>query len=127
MATIHIKAQLSYEELLNAIDQLNLPDLEKLVSQVISLQAKRKAKSFSKDETELLLKINQKIDPKIKERYDELITKRQEEILSSQEYDELLKLTNEVEKFNVKRVENLTRLAQLRNVTLDELMKNLGI
>jgi hypothetical protein len=127
MATIHIKAQLSYEDLLNAIDQLNLPDLEKLVSQVISLQAKRKAKSFSKDETELLLKINQKIDPKIKERYDELITKRQEEILSSQEYDELLKLTNEVEKFNVKRVENLTRLAQLRNVTLDELMKNLGI
>lgn len=127
MATLEVKTQLSYEELLNAIDQLNLRDLEKLTTQVISLQARRKARGFSQDETKLLLKINQKINPKIKNRYDELLAKRQEESLTSKEYDELLKLTNEVEKLEVKRVEYLSQLAQLQNKNITELMRELGI
>lgn len=48
MASVQVKAQLTYDELVKAVEQLNLHDLEKFVSQVISLQAKKKAKSFSK-------------------------------------------------------------------------------
>lgn len=127
MASVQVKAQLTYDELLKAVEQLNPPDLEKFVSQVISLQARKKAKSFSKDETKLLLKINQKLDPTLQKRYDELIAKRRAETLTSEEYNELLKLTDEIEKFDIKRVEYLAKLAQLRNTTLSKLMKELGI
>jgi len=127
MASVQVKAQLTYDELLRAVEQLNPPDLEKFVSQVISLRARKKAKGFSKSETELFLKINQKIDPKLQKRFDELTSKRRAETLTSGEYKELLKLTDEIEKFDVKRVEYLAELAQLRNTTLSELMKELGI
>jgi hypothetical protein len=43
MSVIRIEAELPFETLLKAVEQLSLPDLEKLMSQVMSSQAKRKA------------------------------------------------------------------------------------
>ena len=127
METIHVKAQLSYDELLKAVEQLKLPELERFVSRVISLCAKKKGESFSKNETELLLKINRQIDPIIQKRYDELISKRQRETLISEEYEELLKLTDQIEKLEAERVKYLSQLAQLRRTPVSKLMKELGI
>jgi len=127
MELVQVNAQLTYDELLKAVNRLNPPDLEKFLLQVTSLRARKKAKSFSKDESELLLKINQNIDSQLQERFDELTSKRRAEIITSEEYDELLKLTDEVEKFDVRRVEYLTQLAELRNTSLTELMDELGI
>jgi hypothetical protein len=47
--------------LLKAVNQLSLPDLEQFVSQVLVLQAQRRANSLPQSEAELLLKINQGI------------------------------------------------------------------
>jgi hypothetical protein len=52
MSTLQVKTELPFDELLNAVEQLNLPDLEQLMSQVITLQARRKAPSLSKNESE---------------------------------------------------------------------------
>jgi hypothetical protein len=127
MGTIHIKAELSYNELLSAVDQLNPNQLEKFVDQVIALRAKKKGKNLSKGETALLLKINQKIDPDIQKRYDALSAKRRKETLTAEEEKELLKLTDKIEKMETKRVEYLSQLAQFRNTSLIALMKNLDI
>ncbi|MEH2191804.1 MAG: hypothetical protein V7K98_03940 [Nostoc sp.] len=61
MSIVKLEVQLSSEELIKAVQQLNQVDLERFVYQVINLQAQRKASSLPQTEAELLLKINQGI------------------------------------------------------------------
>ncbi len=127
MPVIQVEAQVPTAELLKAVGQLSQPDLEQFVSQVIALRAKRNAPSLPRVESELLLKINEGVPPDIQKRYNELIAKRQAEILTPGEYEELLRLTQQVEKLEVRRVEYLAELARLRGTSLTALMENLGI
>jgi hypothetical protein len=82
---------------------------------------------LSPKESELLVKISQSLPADLQRRYDELIAKRRESALSEAEYDELLRLTEQVEAFDIKRVEYLAELARSRKTTLRVLMKDLGI
>ncbi len=127
MSTLQVKTELSFDELLNAVEQLNLPDLEQLMSQLITLQARRKSPNLSKNESELLLKINQGLPLNIQNRFDELVSKRQAEMLSPAEHQELLSLTDRIEKSDARRVEYMAKLAKLRGISLSALMKDLDI
>ena len=127
MSTVHVEAQLSSDELLKAIQQLSLPELEQFVSQVIALQAQRKAPSLPQVEAELLIKINQGVALEVQRRYDELIAKRRAETLTPDEHDELLCLTDQIEQLEAHRAEYLSELAHLRRTSLTELMQNLDI
>jgi hypothetical protein len=127
MSTVQVKTELPFDELLKAVEQLSLPDLEKLMSQVIALQAQRKAPSLSKDETELLLKINQGLPYDVQRRFDDLVAKRQDETLTPDEHQELLHLIDQIEKSDAKRVQYLAELARLRGISLTTLMDQLGI
>ena len=127
MTTFRIEAQVSSDELLRAVSQLNLPDLERFVTEVITLQAQRKAPSITQSEADLLLKINQGIPDTLRERYDDLIRRRKQEALTPAEQIEILRLGEQVEKLETQRIEYLAELARFRKVTLVGLMKNLGI
>ncbi len=127
MSTVHVNTELPFEELLKAVEQLDPADLAQLMSQVIALQARRKAPNLSKTETDLLLKINQDLPVTVQTRFDELVAKRQAETLTKEEYQTLLGLTEQVEQVNAKRVEHLAELAQLRGISLTALLKELGI
>jgi predicted peroxiredoxin len=56
-----------------------------------------------------------------------LIDKRQASLITPTELDELIQLTDQAEAFGVERLRCLVALAALRNTTLDELMRQLGI
>jgi hypothetical protein len=127
MTGVQTKAQLSTDDLLQAVKQLNSSELERFVWEIIAFQANRKAPGSSKDESELLLKINEGIPSDVQVRYDELIAKRKSETLTSEEYDELLQLTDQVEKLDAKRVEFLKELARIRCTSLTEIMEELHI
>ena len=127
MTTFRVEAQVSSDELLKAVGQLSLPDLERFVFDVITLQARRKAPSLSQTETEFLLKINQSMPPELRQRLGDLMAKRQAETLSPEEYKELLRLTGQVEKLEAQRIEYLAELARIRETNLSALMKALGI
>lgn len=127
MSTIQVQTELPFDELLKAVEQLSLPDLEQLMSQVIALQAQHKAPNLSKDETELLLKINQRLPFDFQKRFDELVTKRQTETLTPTEHQELLHLTDQIEKSDAERVKYMADLARLRGVSLTTLMEQLQI
>lgn len=127
MSVIQVEAQLSTDELLKAIGQLNQPELDGLVFQIIALRARRQAPGLPQDEARLLLKINQGLSPEVQKRYDELIAKRRAESLTTDEYDELLRLTNQIENLEARRMEYLAELARLRQTSLTKLMENLGI
>ncbi|MBU2609425.1 MAG: STAS/SEC14 domain-containing protein [Chloroflexi bacterium] len=127
MPVVQVEAQLPTDELLKAVGQLNQSDLEQFVSQIIALRAKRQAPGLPRAESELLLKINEGVPPDVQTRYNELIAIRQAEALTPEEYEELLRLTQRVEKLEVRRVEYLAELARLRGTSLTALMENLGI
>ncbi|MBI3922993.1 MAG: STAS/SEC14 domain-containing protein [Armatimonadetes bacterium] len=121
------EAQVSSDELLQAVRQLSLSELERFVSEVMTLQAQRKAPSLPQVEAELLLRINQGLPTEVRERYNRLIAKRRSETLTPEEHAELLRLGEQVETLEAQRVERLAELAQLRKTTLPALMQSLGI
>jgi len=127
MPVIQVEAQVPTDELLKAVGRLSQPDLEQFVFQVIALRAQRQAPGLPHAESELLLKINEGVPSDIQKRYNELIAKRQAEALTPDEYEELLQMTQQVEKLEVRRVEYLAELARLRGTSLTALMENLGI
>lgn len=127
MAVIQVEAQLSTEQLFKAVRQMPPKELEKLAVEVLALRARYKAPVLSEVESELLLKINRGVPYDLQGRFDELTEKRREETLTPDEYNELLRLTEQVEKLDVERVEYLCKLADLRQVSLSALMDDLGI
>lgn len=125
MPTIQIAA----DQLLEAARQLPPPEFNQLVDRLLAWrgQLMNAAPRLSAAETELLLKINQGFAPAPQQRYDELLEKRDARTLTPAEYQELLALTDQVEAFNVERVKALADLARLRQVSLPEVMRQLGL
>ena len=127
MPTVQVEAQLNTDELLGAVQQLSKSELDKFVSQVVNLRAKLQTPSLPKKEAVLLQKINQGIPLNLNDKYKKLIVKRQAENLTQEEYKELLLLSDKVEKIEAQCVENLAKLAKLRQVSISDLMNSLGI
>jgi len=127
MPTIQIKAQLSFDELLKTVEQFSSTELEQFVFRVFALHVQRKAPQLPNREFELLFKVNQKIPNNIQTNYDELIAKRQTETLTTEEYQQLLQLTEQIEQFEAIRIETMAELANLRQSSLTNLMKELNI
>jgi hypothetical protein len=127
MPTINIQAEVSTDVLLKAAEQLSEMELRQFTAQVLALNAKRTAPSVTQEEAELLLHINARLPEDVQRRYDELIAKRDAEALSDEKHEELLRLTQQVEAFDVARIEALSKLASRRGVTLSALMRQLEI
>ena len=127
MSTVQVRTELPFDELLKAVQQLGLPDLEQLMSQLLALQAQRRDSSLPEVETELLLKINQGLPRDVQERFDELVVKRRGEVLTHDEHEELLRLTDQIERADARRAKYMAELARLRGISLRALMEDLGI
>ena len=118
---------MSINVLLEAAAQLDAPELERFISELLALRAKRIAPSLSRDESTLLQQINKGLPPDVQQRYDVLIEKRQAETLTPDEHQELIIFNNQAEETDAERVKALAALAQLRNVSITDLMNELGI
>ena len=127
MPTVQITAQASTEELLRSVASLPAAELEQFVTRVLALRARLKAPTIPDQEANLLHKINIGLSAIQQQRFADLNLKRQEETLTDEEHQELLVLIEEMETKNVERIQNLSLLAQLRQVSLTTLMQNLGI
>ncbi|MCP5049493.1 MAG: STAS/SEC14 domain-containing protein [bacterium] len=127
MATVQTERQLSADDLIQAVKNLKTSELEGFVKQVLSVQAHRRAPALSKDESRLLLKINQGVPADAQKRFNALIASRQAEMLTPDEHDELIRLSDQMEALDVKRLQALQELAVIRNTSLTQLMKDLHI
>jgi hypothetical protein len=124
---LQVEAQLTLGQLLKAVEQMPQPELDQFVDQVVAFRAGQRAPQLSGSESELLAKINQGVPARIQSRYDSLIAKRRASTLSEAEHEELLRLTEQVEAWDTRRVEYLAELARLRKTTLRALLKDLEI
>ena len=78
-------------------------------------------------EAEILKKINAGISESEWTTYRKLNVLRREERLTESEYQTLITLGEKIEQANVERVTHLIALAQLRGVSIQKLMSDLGI
>lgn len=127
MSTIQVKAQMSGRDLLEAVEQLDLEEFQHFVAGVLTLRARRRAPQATAAEATLLMKINEGLPEGLRNRYRELIDKRRQENLTPEEHSELLRASAEVEQREAERTMALADLAQLRGVSLTDLMSSLGI
>jgi hypothetical protein len=129
MPTVEVvsKVNIELDEVLDSVAQLEIAELGQFAFQVNSVLARRKAPSLPEQEAELLQRINQGVAPTALQRYDELNAKRQDETLTPEEHQELLALITRIEEADAERLKHLVELAQLRGVSLDALMDQLGI
>ena len=125
MTTIQITSQVSTEQLLHGVANLPAADLEQFVAKVLAIRAKLKAPSISTQEAQLLQQINQALPAQA--RFTALNHKRQAETLTEPEHQELLALIEQMEHFNVTRMQSLVQLATLRQVSVTTLIQELGI
>jgi carbon storage regulator CsrA len=115
-------------KILSRASSLKAPEeIEELTAGLLALRAKRIAPVVSHDETRLLLAINEGVPVELTDRAEFLIEKRDDCSLTVEENSELLQLADEVERRGVERLEALSKLAELRGVSLRELMQSLGV
>lgn len=127
MSTLHIQAHVSSDDLFHAIEQLPHAELEQFADKVLALRVQQNIPVLSQDESELFLNINQGVPADLQKRYDVLIAQRQDGTLSPEDYTELLNLSDTIEQIDARRMEQLALLAQVRQVSLAQLMQDLGI
>lgn len=127
MPTVQITSEVSTEQLLHSVANLPANDLEAFVTKVLTLRAKLKAPSIPNTEVQLLTQINQGLSAQEQARWTQLEQKRQAETLRPDEHQELLKLNDQMEQLNVVRIQALTKLAFIRQISITTLMQNLGI
>lgn len=119
--------EIDLDEVLCGLARLETKELEQFVDKVIALQAQRRAPSLPKDETELLQQINRGLPADIRQRYDALNARLHDETITPEEHEELLTLIDRIELADAERMQRLIALAQIRGVSVDTLMAQLGI
>jgi hypothetical protein len=118
---------MSVDELILAANQLNSTDLDQLLQQIVTLRARRTTPAIPEAEALLLQQINQGIGSELATQYQSLRGKREAETLTEQEHNLLVQLSKTIENLGAHRLEALAKLAQLRQMSLVDLMDSLGI
>lgn len=100
-----------------------------LISQNLHPQAAAtpEVSCLSQEEFDLIEKINTSLTKIDWQSYQTLIEKREAETLTAEEYSEILRLTDQLEKANVQRIQALASLALIRNTSIDDVMASLEL
>lgn len=116
------------QTLLKDVSQMPLPEIESFVQALNALITQKKATNKSYQERLLLRKINETNLGELKTKlYQNLAHKLEMETITDSEYAEFMQLTEEEELIRCERLKYLVELAQLRSITLPQLMDNLGL
>lgn len=117
--------QLTVDHLLDGVQQLTPAELWEFTERFAEWQRQRELP----EEATLLASIreNSRLPEEEQRRYQELWHKCENATLSEAELAEYQKLIGDLEARNLKRLEALTTLAQMRGKTLRQIMAELGL
>lgn len=119
--------EISNENLLNAVVSLPKNEFERLIAHAKRLRSKSSENKVGR-EVKLIKKVNEAtLTEEEYRRFYELLEKRRDENISNDELEELLKLTDKSEELKVKQLKYLIEVAQIRNKSLREVMRDLEI
>ena len=114
-------------EVVNAAQELSLPELETVIAQLIAVHARRAVEAGQIVEADLIRAIEDAIPPVLQQRYDQLKARRRSGTLTEAEHQEFLRLIDLVEQLDAQRLQHLAQLARLRGVSLEQIMADLGL
>ena len=124
MSSILIRknTKVEVEEILSGISDLGAAEVEDFLQRIALVLANKKAPHLSSEESFLMLKISSGYPPQLLERYVNLKEKHN---LTASEVDELLRISDTFETLDADRLQYLFQLAQIKNMTLGQLLSNL--
>ena len=117
----------TFSTLIRDVERLDNRSLDTFIDTILSLRIRRETSNKPNEEVLLLEKINKSLPIEQVKQLRTLNQKRIDGTISEQEYSGLLVLLEKTEKLNVSRLKYLTALAHLRNISVRELMSQLGI
>lgn len=116
------------QSLLRDVDKMPVPELERLLKDITALLRRKRTQDKSLRERQLLYKINNTVlDAAKTEHYQVLVEKLELGTMTDAEHTELDILANQEEKLRNQRVKYMIELAQLRDVSLPQVMESLGL
>lgn len=119
---------MTVSEILNSAKSLENKKLDELFSALFALRLQRNGTTVLSDlETKLLRNINTEFNPISLDRLKYLDWKLEFGALTSGEESELLQLAEAFENYSVERLKHLSQLAMLRQVSVDQLIAQLGL
>ncbi len=122
-----IPINLSTNDLLAGVEQLEKQDLEEFVKRVLQIRAKRLADTYRHEEATLIEQTKVGLSEAEQLSLQVFADKSQSDILTTAEQKAYLALTEKMETLNNQRLVALGKLAQLRNVSLSTVMEQLGL
>lgn len=123
-----MNAQPTVSDLLDSASRLGAEDFENLFKKIAILHVQRSGMSaMPQGEAELLAQINKGFPAAKFERLQYLDWKLETGGLSEKEAAESLRLATAYENYTVRRLQLLVKLADLRKVSLDDLMVQLEL
>ncbi|MEM6321039.1 MAG: hypothetical protein AAF960_25460 [Bacteroidota bacterium] len=113
---------LQIKELIKEVKQLNATEFEAFYRQLETLRSQKVSGLAAEKEQQLLEKINTPFTKKKNIRFNLLIAKRDTKTLTEGEYQELLELTESFENYELRRLKLITKLADLKKISLPEVI-----
>ena len=112
--------QISVSELLSNVGRLNTRDFEIFFIEIQSLYGQKITATSTVTENKLLKQIKNRLTSSKQIRFEYLIARRDARTITEQEFNELLKLTDDIEKSDLLRLKRIAKLADLKRMTLPE-------
>ena len=122
-----IPINLSTNDLLKGVEKLEKQDLEEFVNRVLQIRARRLADNYRHEETTLIEQTKVGLSEAETLSLQVFADKSQEGTLTVVEQKAYLALTEKMETLNNQRLMALGKLAQLRNVSLEIVIEQLGL
>jgi hypothetical protein len=124
---VNSNINITVTDILKGVSQLETTDLEYFLAEISQMLAQRKINHLPERETDLLQKIHHNIPLDVRLRHRLLSKKLDEEAITNEEYSELKSVVTRIEKADVERLQALIELAQLRGISLDDLVEQLDL
>lgn len=117
--------KIDVKSVLDAVAQLDTSNLHRFTNEVVKIFLGRMPEQ--EKEWPLIYQIYTLIPPNLQSRYDELVPKLENSTITAKEREEFLILNEQMEQYSVDRLQLLMDLAALRQVSVPEVMSQLGL
>lgn len=129
MQTIEIRKgfKVGFEELVQGLAQLNATELNSFLTKANQIAIKQEKTPVLKQEEDLIKEIKSIIPASILKHFKQLQSKMHDDTITEKERSEMILLTDFMEQKSAERVILLTKLSQLKGVSVLELVDTLKI
>ncbi len=127
MPTDIAKPRVSPAQVLQDLARLTSRQLETVIEQAELLRLQRRRSVLSTQESDSMRIINRGLSREQSARLEQLQEKLRQETITKREHQQLLRLTDELERLGADRLKALIELAAIRKTSVPKLMIEMGL